>query len=104
MPPPWTFPATDSAVRLRSTCFITSRPRQPQDLVFAELARVLVPGGVFVAADGIENEASRQFHTDDVYNPIDPGSLDLRLTRNGFTSVDVRVYDIGWICTARRPE
>jgi SAM-dependent methyltransferase len=75
-----------------------------QDSVFSELSRVLAPGGVLVAADGIESDASRQFHTDDVYNPIDPESLDLRLTRNGFTSIDVRVYDIGWICTAVCPE
>jgi SAM-dependent methyltransferase len=76
---------------------------QAQDSVFAELARVLRPGGVLVAADGIENEATRQFHSDDVYNPIDPESLDLRLTRNGFISTEVRVYDIGWICTALCP-
>lgn len=71
-----------------------------QDSVFAELARVLEPGGVLVAADGVENEGTRQFHTDDVYNPIDPGSLERRLTRSGLGSVDVRVYDLGWICTA----
>jgi SAM-dependent methyltransferase len=74
-----------------------------QDMVFAELARVLEPGGVLVAADGIENEGTRQFHVDDVYNPIDPGSLELRLARRGFTSIEVRVYDIGWICTAACP-
>ena len=71
-----------------------------QDSVFSELARVLKPAGVLVAADGIENEGTRLFHVDDVYNPIDPESLERRLTRSGFTSIDVRVYDIGWICTA----
>jgi SAM-dependent methyltransferase len=71
-----------------------------QDLVFAELGRVLRPGGVLVAADGVENEGVRLFHTDDIYNPIDPATLDGRLSRAGFSSVDVRVYDLGWICTA----
>lgn len=71
-----------------------------QDAVFAELARVLRPGGVLVAADGVENEGTRQFHVDDIYNPIDPGTLDGRLQRSGFSSVEVRVYDLGWICTA----
>jgi ubiquinone/menaquinone biosynthesis C-methylase UbiE len=71
-----------------------------QDAVFAELARVLRPGGVLVAADGIENEGTRQFHVDDIYNPIDPGTLGPRLERTGFTSIEVRVYDLGWICTA----
>ena len=55
---------------------------------------------MLVAADGIENEGTRLFHVDDIYNPIDPESLERRLTRSGFTSIDVRVYDIGWICTA----
>ena len=71
-----------------------------QDQVFAELGRVLRPGGPLVAADGVENEGVRQFHTDDIYNPIDPETLDRRLSRAGFVSVDVRVYDLGWICTA----
>jgi ubiquinone/menaquinone biosynthesis C-methylase UbiE len=71
-----------------------------QDSVFSELARVLRPGGVLVAADGIENEGTRLFHVDDIYSPIDPESLDRRLTSSGFTTIDVRVYEIGWICTA----
>jgi SAM-dependent methyltransferase len=74
-----------------------------QDLVFSELARVLVAGGVLVAADGVENEGTRLFHDDDIYNPIDPETLDGRLTRAGFVSIDVRVYDLGWICTAAVP-
>ena len=62
---------------------------------------MLKPGGVLVAADGIENEATRQFHVDDVYNPIDPGTLGAPAEPNaGFTSVEVRVYDLGWICVA----
>ena len=71
-----------------------------QDAVFSELARVLIPGGVLVAADGIENESTRLFHADDIYNPIEPETLNGRLTRSGFATIDVRVYDIGWICTA----
>jgi ubiquinone/menaquinone biosynthesis C-methylase UbiE len=71
-----------------------------QDAVLAELARVLRPGGVLVAADGIENEGTRQFHADDIYHPIDPATLELRLEKSGFTSIEVRVYDLGWICVA----
>jgi len=75
-----------------------------QDLVFAELGRVLRSGGALVAADGVENEGTRLFHTDDIYNPIEPTTLERRLIRAGFESVDVRVYDLGWICTAKAVE
>jgi SAM-dependent methyltransferase len=71
-----------------------------QDRVFAELVRVLVPGGRLVAADGIENEATRAFHHDDIYNPIDPDDLRRRLSAAGFADVDVAVYELGWIAQA----
>jgi SAM-dependent methyltransferase len=73
---------------------------ETQNRVFAELARVLAPSGVLVAADGTYSEESEAFHADDVYNTIDPGELEPRLTNAGFRSVDVRVYDLGWVCTA----
>lgn len=76
-------------------------PAEAQDRVFAELARVLVPGGTFVAADGVYSEGSAQFHEDDTYNPIDPEDLEPRLTAAGFSSVRVRTHDLGWVCTAR---
>jgi SAM-dependent methyltransferase len=76
-------------------------PAAAQDRVFAELARVLVPGGVLVAADGVYSEGSALFHENDTYNPIDPDDLSSRLGRAGFTDVDVRVYELGWVCTAR---
>jgi hypothetical protein len=62
---------------------------------------VLVPGAVLVAADGTYNEATAAFHEGDTYNPIDPSELGARLGRAGFEDVDVRTYDLGWVCTAR---
>lgn len=76
-------------------------PADVQDRVFAELARVLKPGAVLVAADGTYNEATAAFHEGDTYNPIDPGELGPRLNEAGFEDVDVRTYDLGWVCTAR---
>jgi predicted methyltransferase len=76
-------------------------PADVQDRVFAELARVLVPGAALVAADGTYSEGSAAFHEGDTYNPIDPGELEARLRRAGFENVDVRTYDLGWVCTAR---
>lgn len=78
-------------------------PADVQDRVFAELARVLVPGGVLVAADGTYNDETAAFHEGDTYNPIDPGALEARLHRAGFGGVEVRTYDLGWVCTATAP-
>jgi SAM-dependent methyltransferase len=71
-----------------------------QDRAFAELRRVLAPGGELVAADGVFNEATLAFHEDDIYNPIDPDRLEDRLVAVGFTSVEIRLHDLGWMCTA----
>ena len=76
-------------------------PAEAQDRVFAELARVLVPGATLVAADGVHSEGSAAFHEDDTYNPIEPSELEPRLRAAGFGSVRVRTYDLGWVCTAR---
>lgn len=76
-------------------------PAAQQDVVFAELARVLVPGGTLVAADGVYSEGSAAFHENDTYNPIEPDDLTSRLARAGFTEIDVQVHELGWVCTAR---
>jgi SAM-dependent methyltransferase len=76
-------------------------PTDVQDRVFAELNRVLIPGAALVAADGTYNDATATFHEGDTYNPIDPEELEARLGRAGFVDVDVRTYDLGWVCTAR---
>jgi ubiquinone/menaquinone biosynthesis C-methylase UbiE len=69
--------------------------------ILAELARVLRPGATLVAVDGIENDATRAFHVDDIYNPIDPDDLRRWLDDVGFSAVEVSVYDVGWVCRAR---
>jgi ubiquinone/menaquinone biosynthesis C-methylase UbiE len=76
-------------------------PAEQQDRAFAELARVLVPGAVLVAADAGYMETTVAFHEGDTYNPIEPGDLAPRLSAAGFTGIDVRTYDLGWVCTAR---
>ena len=75
-----------------------------QDRLFAEVARVLCPGGVFVAADSMASDGLREFHHDDVYQPVDPAGLPDRLRTAGFVDVDVNVYlDQGWNASARKP-
>jgi SAM-dependent methyltransferase len=71
---------------------------------FLEVARVLRPGGVFVAADSIGSDQLRQFHHDDIYQPVDPGGLADRLERAGLVDVAVNVYkDQGWNAIGRKP-
>jgi SAM-dependent methyltransferase len=75
-----------------------------QDRVFAEVARVLCPGGAFIAADGVASDEVRAFHHDDVYQPVDPSTLGDRLRAAGLVDVDVTLYlDQGWNVTARKP-
>lgn len=75
-----------------------------QDRLFAEVVRVLRPGGVFVAADSMASDGLRQFHHDDVYQPVDPGALADRLCAAGLVDVEVSVYrDQGWNAIGRKP-
>jgi len=71
-----------------------------QDKAFRELARVLRPGGLLVAADSVWSEESALIHQDDIYNPIDPAGLTERLIAAGFRSVEVRTYSRGWVASA----
>ena len=74
-----------------------------QDQLFAEVLRVLRPGGLLIANDSVPSDDLAAFHADDIYNPIDPSTLADRLTRIGFTDVDVFANEYGWACHARCP-
>jgi SAM-dependent methyltransferase len=73
-----------------------------QDRVFAEVARVLRPGGVFVANDSVASAELEALHDDDVYNPVDPATVGDRLRAAGFGEVEVRANDFAWSATAVR--
>jgi SAM-dependent methyltransferase len=76
-----------------------------QDRLFAEVARVLRHGGVFVAADSLASDSLREFHHDDIYQPVEPAGLPDRLRRAGLVDIDVNVYrDQGWNAFGRKPE
>lgn len=74
---------------------------EAQDRIFAELARVLRPGGLFIAADSEPRDDLDVFHEGDTYNPIHPDELGQRLRRAGFAEIELRDYDLGWVCAAR---
>ena len=60
-----------------------------QDRIFAELARVVARGATVVLSDSVHSDALAGFHADDTYNPVDPDTLDARLTAAGFTGVTI---------------
>jgi len=74
-----------------------------QDRVFSEIARVLLPGGVFVAGDSLARPELEAHHEGDTYNPVDPSSLPSRLERAGFVDVEVKTNEVGWAAVGRKP-
>ena len=71
-----------------------------QDAIFAELGRVLRPGGVLVAADAVYSEDLLGFHEGDTYNPIDPDWLAARLRAAAFERIEIDRFEFGWMCVA----
>ncbi|MDP9238135.1 MAG: class I SAM-dependent methyltransferase [Chloroflexota bacterium] len=60
-----------------------------QDMLLAEVARVLRPGGVLAGVDSKDSDAFRALHVDDICVPIDPQTFESRLTAAGFTQAHV---------------
>jgi SAM-dependent methyltransferase len=74
-----------------------------QDRVFAEAARALRPGGLFVALDVRPGVALRLAHLGDTWMPVPHETLEPRLVRAGFRDVSVESRH-GWFrCVAARP-
>ena len=57
-----------------------------QDCAFAEIARVLRPGGVFLAFEIKDSWLHRLGHIKSTFVPVDPRSLLVRLTAAGFSN------------------
>ena len=72
-----------------------------QDRLFAEVARVLRPGALFVAADSLHSDGLEAFHDGDTYLPVPPDDITARFEANGFTAVEVMTNDLGWAARAR---
>jgi SAM-dependent methyltransferase len=74
-----------------------------QDRLFAEVARVLRPGGVFVAGDSMPSPELAAHHEGDTYNPVDPDHLPGRLEAAGFGEVELKANAFGWTTRATKP-
>jgi len=75
-----------------------------QDLLFSEIARVVRPGGLFVASDSLHSDELVVFHDGDTYVPIDPAGVVERLEGCGFVDATVQTNPFGWAALARVPE
>jgi ubiquinone/menaquinone biosynthesis C-methylase UbiE len=69
-----------------------------QDRLFAQVARVVRPGGMFVGVDSFDSEDFRKLHIDDICVPLAPDSLEQRLRAAGFSEVSVEPneYVLQW--------
>jgi SAM-dependent methyltransferase len=74
------------------TCFSMlhhMRSQNDQDRLFAEVHRVLRPGGKFLGVDSLDIPLIRDFHVDDTFNPVSPETLGERLEAAGLE--DIRI-------------
>jgi ubiquinone/menaquinone biosynthesis C-methylase UbiE len=62
---------------------------QSQDEIFAEACRVLRPGGVIAGSDSQLSLRFRILHLGDTMVVVDPATLPARLTRAGFSRIQV---------------
>ena len=60
-----------------------------QDQLFAEVFRVLRPGGVFAGSDSAASTLFRMLHFRDTCNPVNPQTFPERLRAAGFHDVHV---------------
>jgi SAM-dependent methyltransferase len=72
--------------------------RELQDCLFAEVCRVLRPGGAFLVADALDQDAVRSRHEDEgeTFIPLDPATIGDRLRDAGFAvaAIELGEYQI----------
>ncbi len=78
------------------------KSRELQDRAFAEVQRVLRPGGSFFAFEVNDSWIHRIGHYKSTFTPITPGSAFARLTNAGFAKVSVDFRRGGFRVSARK--
>jgi ubiquinone/menaquinone biosynthesis C-methylase UbiE len=78
--------------------------REAQDRVFAEVFRVLRPGGVFLAFEITDSWLHRAGHFRSTFTPLAPGSAFARLNAAGFSRVAIDLRKAAFRISATRAE
>lgn len=76
---------------------------EDQDQLFAEVHRMLRPGGIFVGVDSLDLEPIRQGHVDDTFTPVDPETFAARLQHVGLGEVRLERDDYQLRFAATKP-
>jgi SAM-dependent methyltransferase len=76
---------------------------ESQNKLFAEVARVLKPGGVFAGTDSLPGRFMRILHLFDTLVLVDPETLPQRLESASFENVQVDVNPYAFRFRARKP-
>lgn len=74
-----------------------------QDRLFAEVHRLLRPGGRFLGMDSLDIDVIRDAHEDDIFVPVDPAALANRLRAAGFGPPHIDVGDYKFRFVATKP-
>lgn len=74
-----------------------------QNRLLAEILRVLRPGGVLVGADSLPSQSLHAFHKGDVYNPVEPAALLVRLQTLGYVDITLGVGRRLTFCAHKPP-
>jgi SAM-dependent methyltransferase len=75
-----------------------------QDRLFAEVARLLMPGGMFVGVDAIDSEFMRDAHIDDTYVPVAMETAADRFSAAGLSEVFIEPVDYQFRFRATKPD
>jgi ubiquinone/menaquinone biosynthesis C-methylase UbiE len=79
------------------------KSREAQERAFAEIFRVLRPGGAFLAVEIQDGWLNRIGHIRSTFVPVAPGSVQERLEAAGFSSVSVAYKGGAYRLRALRP-
>jgi ubiquinone/menaquinone biosynthesis C-methylase UbiE len=78
------------------------RSNEVQDRAFAEIGRVLRPGGVFLAFEIPDGWLNRVGHMRSTFVPVDPATASARLAAAGFSRATVDLWRSGFRIRALR--